>query len=323
MNYSTRDLKNYIVSILSPLISERGALFDAPYYKNIGDVLIWHGELSFLRDTSKELEYTCSEKTCTYPDLPNHITILFQGGGNIGDLYINHTKFLLSVVEKYPNHRMIVFPQTVYFKDKYAEKEYLSKIASHKDIHFCCRDYKSYEIVTTYFHDRAILLPDMAFCINPTDFASFKYKPLLDSLYIKRNDVEKLNSNLNFKFDRISDWPPFSGQINTSILINTLYDRICPIIKSAKLYHNWDNFALNYFRWGMIKSGVNFISPYNKIYSERLHGAILSILLGKDTTIIDNSYGKNSTFYDTWLKNFPNVKIYREGVSEKIQARIE
>jgi len=310
-NHSIIDLKNLIVSNLGHIIEDKCALFDAPYYKNIGDVLIWHGELTFLKELSKEIVYSCSEKTCEYPDLSNNITILFQGGGNIGDLYINHTKFLLSVVEKYFNNRIIIFPQTVYFKDKALEKEYLNKIACHKDIHFCCRDYKSYETICGYLSNRAILLPDMAFCINNSDFFPFKYYSNMESLYIKRNDVERLNINLNQKFDKISDWPPFSGQINSSILINTIFDRICSIIKSANLNHTWDNFAFNHFRWGMIKSGVNFISPFNRIYSERLHGAILSILLDKDTIIVDNNYGKNSTFYDTWLKSFPKVKILR------------
>ena len=59
----------------------------------------------------------------------------------------------------------------------------------------------------------------------------------------------------------------------------------------------------------MIKDGVEFISPYKEVTSERLHGCILSILLGKIVTVVNNSYGKNLNFYNSWLVDFDDVKL--------------
>lgn len=61
-----------------------------------------------------------------------------------------------------------------------------------------------------------------------------------------------------------------------------------------------------YMPW-LLRIGIQFISQYQQVYSTRLHGAILSILLGKPLVFFDNSYGKNSSFYDTWLRDFNNV----------------
>ena len=47
------------------------------------------------------------------------------------------------------------------------------------------------------------------------------------------------------------------------------------------------------------------MSKYNFVITTRLHGHILSILLGVPSIIIDNSYGKNKRFYFSWLQDEP------------------
>lgn len=42
-----KELKSLISKTLLPLIGKQCVLYDVPFYKNIGDVLIWQGELSF------------------------------------------------------------------------------------------------------------------------------------------------------------------------------------------------------------------------------------------------------------------------------------
>ena len=61
----------------------------------------------------------------------------------------------------------------------------------------------------------------------------------------------------------------------------------------------------------MIREGVKQISQYENIYSTRLHAAILSVLLEKQFVLFDNSYGKNSSFYETWLNDLDDVKFIR------------
>ncbi|UVP53814.1 polysaccharide pyruvyl transferase family protein [Bacteroides cellulosilyticus] len=57
---------------------------------------------------------------------------------------------------------------------------------------------------------------------------------------------------------------------------------------------------------------MHFINPYKEIYTTRLHVAILSILTHKPFMFIDNSYGKNSSFYNTWLTDLNGSTFVRE-----------
>jgi len=310
IKYKSRtDLKDLIYRELNPLISKKCTLFDLPYYKNIGDVLIWMGEICFLDDFNKNIIYACSEKTCLYPDLVQDVDILFQGGGNIGDIYPNHTQFLRKLLNRYPNNHLLVFPQTIYFKDKEYEESFFSEFKNHKNAHFCCRDSITYQIVEKYIGERAILLPDMAFAIDTEILNTFIKESSHRKLHIKRNDVEKSDVKFSGYVDFTSDWPPFENKITVSILVNTFMDRVVPIFKSKKFGEFWNEYCYSHFRMDMVEIGVKFISPFERIFSERLHGAILSILLDKEVVILDNSYGKNSSLYNTWLRDFPNVSL--------------
>ena len=51
------------------------------------------------------------------------------------------------------------------------------------------------------------------------------------------------------------------------------------------------------------------LGAYKTIYTTRLHAAILGVLLGKKVVFMDNSYGKNRGFYETWLKDCDAVKM--------------
>ena len=50
-----KELKSLISKTLLPLIGKQCVLYDVPFYKNIGDVLIWQGELSFLSENHIEI----------------------------------------------------------------------------------------------------------------------------------------------------------------------------------------------------------------------------------------------------------------------------
>ena len=48
---------------------------------------------------------------------------------------------------------------------------------------------------------------------------------------------------------------------------------------------------------------TNILALANHVITDRLHAFIFSIQINKPHTIIDNSYGKVSSFYETWLKD--------------------
>ena len=84
----------------------------------------------------------------------------------------------------------------------------------------------------------------------------------------------------------ISDWPMYESD-------DPLFEKLLALLSDGKM-NKADEFAVWKYLPERFRVGVEHISKYDRVFSNRLHGAILSILLGKETYIIDNSYGKNS-----------------------------
>lgn len=308
-----KELREIISVSLSSLISKRCILVDAPYYHNIGDVLIWEGEMSFLRSMNVDVSYICSYETCVFPIIDESTTILFQGGGNIGDIYPEHVNFLLKIIKAYPNNKIIIFPQTVYYKDRLTQIQDFNFILSHKNIYFCARDSFVYNEIYPFFKEKSLLIPDMAFYIPNNILSPFISKTQKNKLIIQRTDCEKTAiDNIIYDAEDVCDWPTFRYSFMKETVINKIFkktsDLHLPFIKIL-IDKLWDYYAFKIFKGKMIKVGVEFISPYKIIETSRLHGCILSILLDKEVILVNNSYGKNLHFYNTWLSDLDSVSL--------------
>ncbi len=306
-------LKNSITHSLRFLIGKKCILLDAPYYHNIGDVLIWKGGMTFLTEQHIQCLYTASYETCTFPEIAKDVTVLFNGGGNLGDIYPEHMVFLLEVAQRYSSNRIVICPQTVYYADKLRMDEDFQRLMLHKDLYFCARDKVTYALLSDFFNDRAILLPDMAFCISEKDLNKYKLVETKSKLVIERMDCESLNNRQYTTQDAdVSDWPTFKHSFHHTTFLNKILKRLSDAhvpFFSPWLNRFWNYYFRHHFAEMMFKEGIRFISPYQQIETTRLHGCILSILLGKEVTLIDNSYGKNRNFYHTWLADLDNVTL--------------
>lgn len=310
MTYSGKiaELRNKIYASLSPLISSSCVLWDLPYYSNIGDTLIWEGTECFIKELSVECLSRCAYQTFSYKPLSKDVTILLQGGGNWGDLWRMHQDFRLKIIELYPDNKIIILPQSVHYQNQYIFENDAELMGKHQNLTICVRDKKSYAVLEKYFHrNHLLLLPDMAFCISRNILDKYRSKGSSKVLFLKRSDSEFCNKDYKslIREDERAldtrDWPtiehvPFSF-------------RLMGVLMRLRLYKMMDYFAVVYLKEKMVKSGVMFLDDYRKIYTTRLHVAIMSVLLDKPCVFFDNSYGKNSSFYDTWLKELNNISF--------------
>lgn len=316
-------LRKIIYETLDPLITQDYCLLDTPNYKNIGDNLIWAGELAFLKRLSFNMVYTANMYLCNFSKIPIESTILLQGGGNFGDLWRTSQEFRNKVVANCKNNKIIIFPQTVFYNDKTLLKKDAQLFAQHPHLTICARDHISYAILKQHFsHNNILLLPDMAFCLSLDK--NLSEQETGKALLMKRVDKELntdidikniLSSNLNNTGRKIhiKDWPTYNlGK--QAARIDAISDTIQRKISERMIGMPVAGKLVDY-RYGLkrrdnlhryIKMGIRFINEYDEIYTTRLHGYILSILLNKKVHIIDNSYGKNSSFFNTWMKNFEN-----------------
>lgn len=296
-------LQGVINSNLRPLIDRDYYLLEVPYYTNIGDTLIWQGELDYLKTISHKCLGMCSYESRRYPMIQENALIIFQGGGNFGDLWVHPQEFRMKIMAEYPKHQFLFMPQTVYFKDENNLKKCADFFANYNAT-ICARDQMSYEILKTHFKNNILLVPDMAFCIDMQqwDHVCSAEKPLV----FKRTDVELKQSKFLMSLDKedvdVSDWPTMCDRPtwwSKSKKISRKISRYVPCI--------YDWFCQTFYRQYLIRTGVKFLKSHTEVYTTRLHGAILAVLLGMKTTFMDNSYGKNRTFYETWLKDCDNI----------------
>ena len=109
-------LKENIFAELKEIIDRDYVLLDLPNYRNIGDQLIYIGELDFL----KKLPFNCllsSSVTFFNNPIANQM-ILLQGGGNFGDLYPVHQNYRENIIIQYPNNKILIFPTSLHFDDE-------------------------------------------------------------------------------------------------------------------------------------------------------------------------------------------------------------
>jgi pyruvyl transferase EpsO len=284
-----------------------------PEHRNIGDQLIWRGEHDFLKQIPHNCLFTSSLGYHRNPKIAENTIILLHGGGNFGDVWLLHQKFREDIIQKYPNNRIILFPQSVQFENQNNLENAAEIFNNHGNITICARDLFSYELLSKYFTSCKILMvPDMAFS-STLDFKKVNKKNK-KNLILKRIDKElatEINEKNYLDFE-VKDWPTYN--MDFFEYVKKKYTGLNR--RSSELILNNDKESLDSFRtFGVlpyrkkddfIKIGIDFLNSYEINITTRLHGHILSLLLGLPSIMIDNSYGKNKRFHSTWLSNVDN-----------------
>ena len=307
--HTCNDLKKEIHSKLDGLIGKKCVLLNTPDHINIGDQLIWQGEMDYLTEKGVVPFYITSNFNFDWRELSEDTHILLHGGGNFGDVWEFYQDFRLEVIKKYPNNPILIFPQSVQYKGREKMLKEAEVFSAHENLTICARDAFSYELLKEHFDNTVLLVPDMAFC---SDFARLKSKTG-KTLLLKRKDRE-LGKNIDYDqfsdFD-LRDWPSFDNSLFN--FVHRVYEKLNRMFaKNFVKNQNGDTtFGLGVLRDKeyLIQKGVEFISKYDLVITTRLHGHILALLLGTPSIMIDNNYGKNSRFYNTWLKDFSNSTV--------------
>ena len=315
MNTLIDSLRKKISDTLTPLITHDYVYLDLPYHPNIGDTLIWEGTREFLKTLPYKCLYYASKDSFRYRQLSKNVVILLHGGGNFGDLYRLHSEFRKKIIELYPENRIIILPQTVFYEDMSLLQYDVDFYAAHPNVMICAREQFSFDFLTLHFKNQILLLPDMAFYLNIE-----KYKVTDDEnrvLYLKRTDKELANTNA--KSDEIPsnaeqhDWPTYEKHFDEFDKIDRFTNRLHKLFRICgvkdKTLARIEDFKRNwYYRRRYVQMGISFLCPYHSIYTTRLHVLILGVLLDKEIFLINNTSGKVVNFYNTWMKQLDKIK---------------
>lgn len=315
---SLESLKEKIYTVLRNEISGNACcLLDLPNYYNPGDQLIWLGDIHIVRRLSKRVVYSSSLHFFNPKMIPEGACILLQGGGGFGDLYYKHQRFREYIIQKFTKNRIIILPSTVHFSTHENLQRSVEIFSRHPDLVICARDRHSFDVLQENFkNSRNYLIPDSAFAIDslgciPKRKSTEKVGPER-VLFLCRRDKERSSINeASLGFIRnieVEDWPTqkmWRLLLHMSFLIANRI--ILKIFNIFGLHWNKENdvYGLLKFHSGMrqIQDAIRLLSKYDLIITTRLHGHILACLLNIPNILVDNSYGKNSNFFHTWMNN--------------------
>ncbi|MDE1147032.1 MAG: polysaccharide pyruvyl transferase family protein [Azospirillaceae bacterium] len=293
---------------LAELISGPEYIFvDWPDYTNTGDHLIWLGAKAAMNSLGKHClaELTAWDvRSRRLPNLNQDVTIVTSGGGNFGDIYQNFQVSREILLEKYPNNRVIVLPQTIHFSSP--EKMNLSsqKFLAHKNCFIFTRDKRSRSLAHNFASDdRVFLAPDCAFFLMPLITYICQRVPLLDPhfemLYIVRDDQERIDDGgASDKPDMVIDWCNEENYYYGYISRNLLDEFDLKQSDISRIFGAPSYFDLISMRRLIL--GMHIVGLGKNLKTDRLHAHILSCLLMKEHVFRDNIYGKNRSFYEAW-----------------------
>jgi pyruvyl transferase EpsO len=278
---------------------------DYPVHSNGGDLLIMKGTEAFFKDYNIRVRARYS--ILDFPEslmIPRDQIIVLHGGGNFGDLYPLHQKLREKVITKYPHHRIVMLPQTIFYKSDYEFDRTAQIFNRHDDVHLYVRDTFSYHQAAQKFHKcRVYLSPDMAHQLWPI---RSKIRPYKDLLYFFRTDIEKTKEQE--QLERIGrgdylDWTSLYNRVekkSINMIVRMMRRGRGPLPMQA-IWSKYTDYLVN--------KAVKRFSGYRNVQTSRLHGHILSCLMDKPNTLLDNSYGKNSSYYNTWTSGIQSAQL--------------
>jgi pyruvyl transferase EpsO len=299
------------------------ALLDYPDHSNPGDAAIWSGERSMLASLYGAPPVYAADLGSFREDVLRHRlrdgTIFLHGGGNFGDLWERFQRFRERVVQAFPGSRIVGLPQTVHFTRPESLDRARAAFDAHPDLTLLVRDARSLEIVRQEFACRSELCPDSAVALGRLPRPAAAERTVV---WLVRTDQESRQTTARAEEEESTretvDW---TGDEPVRLLrrdrrLRRLRSRAPALerVLEAPSRALGDAAA----RWRLDR-GLRILSTGQVVVTDRLHGHILASLLRIPHVLLDNAYGKNRRYYETWSAEDP-VSRWADSFEEAAEA---
>jgi exopolysaccharide biosynthesis predicted pyruvyltransferase EpsI len=305
-------LRARIDATLRPMLhaTRSAALLDFPSHSNVGDSAIWLGELAYLRSLGGvSLAYTCDARSYSRGELAKRLgsgIILLSGGGNLGDLWEEPQQLRERVIKDFPDTRIVQLPQSIHFQSQRALLRAREIFDSHSRLTLLVRDRQSLTFARNEFRNPSHLCPDMAFCLGPLKRPRVKAEKIV---WLSRTDKESAGPNQSTLGTDIEpvDW--LDEPVTALRTLNKMLDgRLMRYARGASGFNRVRSRVWEQLAHQRLSRGCRLLSAGRTVLTDRLHGHVLSVLLGIPHLLLDNSTGKVRSFYETWTSSLPHVR---------------
>lgn len=304
-----QELKQQLAAITDYLPRERPVVYvDYPVHLNFGDILIMRGTERFFADYGYRvvdragyMNFTASARRAVPPDA----TIVLHGGGNFGDLYPVHQRFREAVVRQFPEHPIVLMPQTVHFQSEPARQASAAIFRQHPNLLLLVRDRPSLLAVDGLFSSQVLLMPDMAHQL--WDAAPPPVAAVTGRLDLWRTDIEATRRpEMAAGPGRPAvDWLDLVPVRQRRVfgLILRLHRLEAAVDRRLGARPVWYGYCERLHRQMLAR-----FAPYAEVRTNRLHGMIFAALLDKKVIFDDNAYGKLGHYAQQWFDRHPGIR---------------
>lgn len=317
------DAKQKLGGILRYLENDYLVYIDIPIYFNIGDLLINIGTEAYIREHALSIRSRYSlhdlgafdPRAATYrpgyaiaaldAHARNGAVFVLQGGGNVGDIWPASQTFREMLIRRYPNTKFVQLPQSVHFNDGLAQKRSAALYRSHGGVIFFVRDTDSLVFAREEAGCDGGLMPDMAHQLWRSEIVPPTWgsgaKGILSQIRRDEESAAGVTAAGSFDWGGIVGPREKLGRYAYRAIeayAYGLHDRI-------DAYRFWYS-----IRDRVVQRAIDLFAQRSEIHTDRLHGLILASLQGTAVRFYDNSYGKLSRYYESWLKGSDRVSSH-------------
>ncbi|GMH34145.1 hypothetical protein BSKO_01979 [Bryopsis sp. KO-2023] len=289
------------------------ALIDVAMHSNLGDNILWRGAVSLLAGMGISPGLVCSHSQpswtehidnsfpkCDYQEIINVVQdkglVMFHAGGNWGDLYrfvqSSRLKLLkqLSDDAKTMGFGILQLPQSIHYTPDsahLAKDDEIMKGVSGDVTTMFVRSFKSFEFAKKHYpHIPVKLTPDIALVLGPL---LPPQKPEFDVLIQFRQDKEAQEKDKSM-------WSWLDSKFKEA---NVTYKVQDWWYKADQHPREISSGAITVFSEVRTAAAMNVLSQGKVVITNRLHGSIVSTLMGKRLFYVDTKERK--------LKNVRNT----------------
>lgn len=268
-----------------------------PLHSNIGDLAIAYAEVQLIRqiDTNvRTITVSLPLVQERHKDLirlvRNSDIIAGIGGGNMGDTYPREERVREFFVSNFPDNRIVIFPQTIFYSQSsegaQAAERSASLYADHKDLTLITREEVSHSIAKDLFPLNTVLLtPDIVLSLDLKLDMNTERRGLLLCL---RDDEERTLSD-NDHAAVLS----FARNINKTV-------RTTDTISTARF------FALR-SQTGIVKRKLLEFRESEIVITDRLHGMVFAAITGTPCIVFSNFNHKVRGTHQ-WIKGLEYIR---------------
>ena len=278
--------------------------FGIPNHTNLGDQAQTYCTFNWLNKNYPGLEiygfHSGQVAMGLIPRLQEYVLkddiIFIQSGYNTTDLYLLEENMHREVLRYFPNNRVVIMPQTVFFKDSNEENISRDIYNNHRKMVFFARDEISYKKSKDIFSQVPVYLyPDIVTSL----IGNRKYSLNRDGILLcVRHDKESILSKLEID-NLVDDLSELGYKVTVS---DTTIDMNLEYLQSH--------------RGEILENIFEEYSNYQLVITDRYHGTIFSLIAATPVLVLGTSDHKLSSGVKWFPEEFTDYVSFSSSIND-------